>query len=36
MSKTIVFKASEDITNDTVEVGDSFMAYVVGIRDERV
>lgn len=36
MNKRIVFKASEDITKDTIKVGDSFMAYVAGIYDESI
>ena len=34
--KRITFKASEDITKDSIKVGDSFMAYVAGIYDERI
>ena len=36
MSKKIIFKASEDITKDTINVGDSFMAYVAGIYHESI
>lgn len=36
MGKRITFKASEDITKDSIKVGDSFMAYVSGIYDERI
>ena len=36
MGKKIVFKTSEDITKDTIKVGDTFMAYVSGIYDESI
>ena len=36
MGKKIVFKASEDITKETIEVGDSFMAYESAIYHESI
>ena len=36
MGKKIVFKASEDITKETIKVGDSFMAYVASVYHESL
>ena len=36
MGKKIVFRASEDITKESIKVGDTYMAYVAGIYDESI